>query len=367
MQTQLVNIGAAFRQFLRTRFRLPRTLRVTATGWKFIAMTVVVGIAAVNTVNNLLYLVFGLMLSFIMASSILSELMLRKVSLERGFPKHLFAQQAAPVTVTVTNRKRLVSSFALIVEDTSAEISSQRTAYILKVPAGETVSVTYPVTFTRRGMHRPGKIRLSTRYPFGLFHKSATFVESDDMVLVYPEIKPLSPASIPQGAANVGDIVSTVRGQGVDLHGIREYVAGDSSGRIHWKSSAKLAKLMTKEFHDDQRKRISVVLDVSEPSAPATFSQDLEQSVSLAASYAMLLTERHFQVQLITAESRSAFADGQRHMFTLLRTLALFQPRNGQNTQTLAQAMRILDRTKAGRIVIGLSGRVGAPQPAQLR
>lgn len=357
MEIPFAHTIAAIRRFLRKWIRLPRTLRITKTGWKFLGMTLVIGIAAVNTANNLLYLVFGLMLSFIMASSILSELMLRKVALVRTFPKHVFAQQAAPVTVAVTNRKRVISSYALIIEDFSKGTSSENRAYVLKVPARGTVSVTYPMMFTRRGLHRPGVVRLSTRYPFGLFHKSATFVESDEMILVYPEIQPLSPSNIPQGVASVGDIASSTKGYGLDLHGIREYSTGDSSGRIHWKSSAKLAKLMTKEFHDDQRKRISVVLDVSLPgkSVSSTFFQDVEHAVSLAASYAVLLTQQHFQVQLVTSESRSAFSDGQRHLFALLRTLALFQPKNGQSTRNITRALRNLDRAKATRIVIAVT------------
>jgi uncharacterized protein (DUF58 family) len=331
-------------------------LRITKTGWKFIGMTLVVGFAAVNTANNLLYLVFGLMLSFIAASGILSESMLRKVSLERTFPRHVFAGQPAPVTITVTNRKRLISSFALIIEDASTGTSSENRAYVLKVAARDSVAVTYPMTFTRRGLHRPGAIRISTRYPFGLFHKTATFVESDDMLLVYPHIQPLSLSNIPQGVANVGDTVAPVKGSGLDLHGIREYMTGDSSGRIHWKSSAKLAKLMTKEFHDDQRKRIAVVLDVTLPgrTLPAAFLQNVEQAVSMAASYALLLIQQHFQVQLVTPESRSAFADGQHHLYTLLRTLALFQPKNGQSNQNIMRAIRNLKKVKTTRIVVGL-------------
>lgn len=354
MQTRFDHHISAIRRFFRKWIRLPRTLRITKTGWKFIGMTLIVGIAAVNTANNLLYLVFGLMLSFITASSILSESMLRKISLERTFPRYVFAGQPAPVTVTVTNRKRLITSFALMIEDASTGTSSENRAYVLKVVARDSVAVTYPMTFTRRGLHRPGAIRLSTRYPFGLFHKTATFVESDELLLVYPEIQSLSPSTIPQGGENVGDIVSPVKGNGLDLHGIREYMAGDNSGRIHWKSSAKLAKLMTKEFHDDQRKRISIVLNVSLPGnpMPATFFQDVEHAISVAASYVVLLIRQHFQVQLITPESRSTFADGQRHLYGLLRTLALFQPKNGQSNQHIMQAIRNLNRAKAMRIVV---------------
>jgi uncharacterized protein (DUF58 family) len=249
-----------------------------------------------------------------------------------------------------------------MVEDLSKGTSSENRVYVLKVAAGDTVDVTYPITFARRGLHRPGAIRLSTRYPFGIFQKSATFVESDDLIVVYPDVQQLSPSSIPQGIASVGDVVSTTKGQGLDLHGIREYVAGDSSGHIHWKSSAKLAKLMTREFHDDQRKRISVVLDVSLPgkSVPASFFQDIEQAISLAASYVVLLIRQHFQVQLVTSEGRSAFADGQRHLYTLLRTLALFQPKNGQSSFLISRAIRNLDRARATRIVIAVSSRTAS-------
>jgi uncharacterized protein (DUF58 family) len=343
-------------RLLRKHLRLPRALRITRTGWKFLGMTLVVGIAAVNTANNLLYLIFGLMLSFIMASSILSEVMLRRITVARRFPRHLFVGQAAPVTVTVRNGKRLMASFALVVEDGSTGTSSPNTAYVLKVPARDAVSVTYPLTFTRRGLHRPGNIRIVTRYPFGLFQKAATFAEYDDVLLVFPEILPLSPKSLPQGTAHVGEIVAAAKGIGVDFQGIREYVVGDSSGRIHWKSSAKLGALMTKEFHDDQRKRIAVVLDVSQSPAavPAAFFQELEHAISLAASYATLFIQQQFQVQLVTSESRSAFADGQRHLFTLLRALALFQPTNGHGPQRLSRAFHTLERTRTSRIVIGV-------------
>jgi uncharacterized protein (DUF58 family) len=295
------------------------------------------------------------MLSFIVASGIMSELMLRKVTLERTFPRHLFVGQPALASMTVTNRKRLMSSFSLSIEDDTKGTSSENRAYVLKVAARDAVSVTYPMTFTRRGLHRPGLIRMSTRYPFGLFHKIATFVESDEMFVVYPKIQSLSPSRIPQGTANVGDILSSSKGSGLDLHGIREYMAGDSSGRIHWKSSAKLAKLMTKEFYDDQRKRISLVLDISLPAqtVPSTFYQDVEDAISLVASYAVLLTNQHFQVQLITPENRSHFADGPRHLYAMLRSLALFQPKNGRSGQHINQAIRALNRAKAMRIVIG--------------
>lgn len=340
---------------VRRWLTLPRTLRVTGTGWRFIGLTLIVGFAAMNTANNLLYLVFGCMLSFITASGILSELMLRKVALNRTFPKHLFAQTAFPVMVTLTNAKRFIASFSLLFEDFS-QGAKPETTYVLKVPARQAVTVTYRLTFPQRGEHRPGRMRLSTRYPFGLFHKSATFVETDDTLLVYPQVQRLSPAERPHPAAHSGEFESPKQGRGLEIYGIRDYVPGDSSGRIHWKSTAKLARLMTKEFHDDQRKRVSVVLDLSIPDKPlpANFAQDAERAISRAASYIAYFVQNHFQLQLITPQQRTPFDAGQRHLFVLLRLLALFQPQPDTGHKRPLQQLRRGDRANTLQVRVGI-------------
>lgn len=337
--------------------RPPRSLRITRTGWKFLGLTLIVGFAAVNSNNNLLYLIFSLMLSFITTSGVLSELMLRKVSLVRTFPRHIFAWQSVLVGVTLTNRKKYISSFSLVIEDFSQGNPPGNRAYILKIPAGQTTTVNYPVTFARRGLHRPGKLRLSTRYPFGFFQKSATFIETDEEILVYPEIQTLQPSDIPNSSAYAGEFESLKKGNGFEIHGVREYIHGDTNARIHWKSTAKLAKLMSKEFDDDQWKRISVILDVSLPVTPrpATFFQDVERAISLTATYVIHFMKSHFQIQLITLNQKSSFDHGQHHLFTLLRTLALLQPTNGNSRQHLTKVIRSLNRTNVMKILISVN------------
>ncbi|HEX9618723.1 MAG TPA: hypothetical protein VF989_01230, partial [Polyangiaceae bacterium] len=71
---------------LRRFFRPPRTLRPTRAGWSFFALTFGVGFAALNTGNNLLYLVLSLMLSFLVLSGVLSESALRGIGLRRRIP-----------------------------------------------------------------------------------------------------------------------------------------------------------------------------------------------------------------------------------------------------------------------------------------
>ncbi len=323
-------------------------------GWKFLGLTIIVGFAGVNTGNNLLYLVFGLMLSFITTSGILSEFMLRKVRVHRTFPRHIFAQQAVLTSVTLTNRKRFISSLSLRVEDFTQPEYAEYSRYVLKIPAGESATVTYPVTFPRRGLHRPGKIRVSTRYPFGFFLKSATFIEVDDDVLVYPRIEKLSPADILNASSSVGTFESSQKGRGLEVHGIREYVYGDSSSRIHWKSTAKLAKLMTKEFEAEQKKKIALVLDISHPRTkiPTSFYQDIEHAISLTASYSMYFIKDNFQVQLITPAQQSKTDHGQRHLFGILRILALLESGNGNGRQNFTHSLRKLQQAHIMKILI---------------
>jgi hypothetical protein len=63
--------------------RWPRRLKLTREGKYFIFITFGVGVAAINTGNNLLYLLLGMLLSLIIVSGVLSELSLRHLTVAR--------------------------------------------------------------------------------------------------------------------------------------------------------------------------------------------------------------------------------------------------------------------------------------------
>ena len=84
--------------------RPPRTLRPTRAGWIFFALTLGVGFAALNTGNNLMYMVLSLLLSFLVLSGVLSESALRGIQVRRLLPAELVAEREAIVGVEVSNR-----------------------------------------------------------------------------------------------------------------------------------------------------------------------------------------------------------------------------------------------------------------------
>lgn len=114
-----------------------------------------------------------------------------------------------------------------------------------------------------RGEFTLGPITLSTGDPFGLF-QSRRHIPATSKILIYPMVVPIYDFAPPIGAISGGDarrqrapFITT------NASGVREYAAGDSLNRVHWKSSARQDRLMVKEFELDPQADSWVVLDVS--------------------------------------------------------------------------------------------------------
>jgi len=60
-----------------------------------------------------------------------------------------------------------------------------------------------------------------------------------------------------------GDFASAFRGSGLEFAHLRAYTTGDEIRSIDWKSSAKMNRLMVKEFIQEQERTVVVALDVS--------------------------------------------------------------------------------------------------------
>ena len=113
------------------------------------------------------------------------------------------------------------------------------------IPARTTVSTAAGVHALRRGLLRPGRLTLFTRYPLGLVYAWA-YLELDLHCVVYP--RPASPGlPLPTSATSAG--AGSERGTGQeDFSGMRQYHVGDSPRHIAWKLAARDQGLLTKQF-----------------------------------------------------------------------------------------------------------------------
>lgn len=100
---------------------------------------------------------------------------------------------------------------------------------------------------SRRGLFRPGRLKLQTLYPFGLC-RAWTWVDLDMHCWVYP--KPI-PCVIPKMACSVhsSDAVTVTREGNEDFDGLRNYQPSDSLKSVDWKAFARRGTLYTKQFH----------------------------------------------------------------------------------------------------------------------
>jgi len=284
-----------------------------------------VGFAALNTGNNLLYLVLSLMLAFLVLSGVLSESALRGIRVRRRLPRELFAETPCTVGLEITNRQRRVPAFAVLVEDRATEAGAvQRVAgrgFALRVGPGETEPRPYRCLPGPRGEIRFDGFRVSTRFPFGLFSK-ALALEAAQTALVYPALEPLGIPPSFGAAPEAGEGVAGEHGTGPVVSDLRHYQHGDPLRRIHWRASLRRDELLVRKAESEQRGEVEVHLRTAgqEP------GEGFERGVRWAASEVVALLEAGARVALRTDARRIEADLGDRQRRRLLAFLARVEP-----------------------------------------
>ncbi len=114
---------------------------------------------------------------------------------------------------------------------------------------------------TRRGRFRLGPATLIGGDPFGLF-PAKIVVGGTREVVVLPPTVPLTSFPVPAGRLTGGEALRRRTYQVTpNAAGVREYAPGDSLSRIHWKSTARRDRLISKEFELDPMSDIWILLD----------------------------------------------------------------------------------------------------------
>ena len=276
----------------RPKRRFLRGLRFTRQGKLYTAVTLGVGIAAVNTGNNLLFLVLGLMLGLILVSGILSEMTLRGLVVTRGLPETATAEAVFPVELRVRNTKRFAASFGVELRDEIDGVPFRRRCFFLRVSPGEDRAIAYRCEIDKRGVARFDGTDVFTRFPFGLFEKHR-FVPLEETVIVLPKVVPVP---MPEGIPANGDRVSPDRhaGYGIEFRELREMGPGDDLRRIDWRATARLRRFMVRQTEIEADAFVEILLDPS--AAPG---HDPEESIARAASIIRLCAVRNVPVRLV--------------------------------------------------------------------
>lgn len=314
---------ARFR-FLRW-LKPPRKFRVTREGKWFIGGTLLLGFAAVNGGINLLFLLFGMMLSLLIANGVLAEICLRQLVSQRHPPPSFFAGKPFLMGISIKNQKRWFPTFSLEVEDLSKDGTPiDRRCFFLKIPAGREQETSYRRTLYRRGRHHLQGLRLSTRFPFNLLRRSLD-IPLPIEIIVYPALISVHTPWLYQRLSLIDENGSPRRSRGGEFHGLREMRPDDDPRDIHFRTSARRGHLFVREFEADQGHIAMIALEETTLVEPERDSA-IELAVTTAASLALELLRRGYQVGLCAGGARLLPERSGRQENRILHALALYEP-----------------------------------------
>jgi len=308
--------------------------KVTREGWFYMAGIILISLAALNTGNNLLFLILASFIAIILMSGILSSITLSGVAMRLQLPEHIFAGQPIRATIELENEKLTLPSFSLRVEGVTAKNSPaaaflEKPVYFPYLPKRGRAHQSVPICFPARGVYCQDAFRIVTRFPFGFLQKTHR-VDLRTEALVYPSVEPTREfVEIMPGLQ--GAMESLAKGRGQDLYALRDYVPTDSARHVHWKASARLGSLMVREFTREDETRILLVLDphvfTPDPgSASQTPADRFERAVTLCAGVAWHFFERNALIQFRSAGVETPLAPAEENIFAILHHLALAQP-----------------------------------------
>jgi uncharacterized protein (DUF58 family) len=292
-----------------------RRIRFTAGGIAFTVGTTAVGFAALNTGNNLLYLLLGAMLGFIAVSGWLSEQAIRNLSIERKVPRGITVGRDVTLTYHVRNEKARLPSLAVEIR----EHGLPESAFLSHVSPGGYATARSSNGFVRRGVYPLGTLTLSTAFPFGLFRKERDLQMPGEIVVWPRHDRPVrDPAPAAGRRPRATEHERGARGSRGEYRSLRPYRTGDDPRDIHWKSSARLRAPVVREYERGAADTLWICLDTRGADGDAA-----ERAVEIAASLA----------------ARSAH---ERRPFAVVAGQAVVEP--GADLETLERALDVLAR-----------------------
>jgi len=361
----LTTVPYLARRVAATRIRDALDYEVTRVGIIYVVIVLLIGVAALNTGNNLLYIIVAALLAAILASGVASALVLHDLELDVHLPEHVFAGRAAVGHIVVKNPRRWLPSFSVNVVSLKKQKSEKHwqwmpatfsfpagrpggkqwfrladrrlqrvtvdkpgpnifegSAFFPYIPAGSELKADVELRFNRRGSYSQHSFGLATRFPFAFLTKTRR-VPLVREIVVYPSVEPVDEffEILP---LITGEFEAFVRGRGYDLYRIREYMPEDSARHVDWKATAKSGSLKVREFSREDERKLRIVFD--NPTADVLSDQAYEHAVALVASLSWHFANENTEMSFVAQGY-----GGQPEVYRFLAYLALVHPGAGSS------------------------------------
>jgi len=351
----LTTVPYLARRAAAARIRDALDYEITGVGITYILMVLLIGIAALNTGNNLLYIIVAAMLAAILASGVASAITLRNLHLEIQLPEHVFASRPILGHIFLRNLRRWMPSFSVNIvslqpkrkiasrsrgifqsrfsrpqdqsrqhEDSAHSPTGifQGSAFFPYVPPSSEVRADTQLCFEKRGRYCQNVFGIATRFPFAFLIKTRR-VSLQKEVIVYPRVEPTDEffEVLP---LVTGEFETFVRGRGYDLYRIREYMPEDSARHVDWKATAKSGSAKVREFSREDERKLRIVFDNPQPGILSRAAY--EEAVATVASLSWHFVGQNTEISFV-APNYMAGSD----IYGFLKYLALVEPQTDRS------------------------------------
>lgn len=274
------------------------------------AITLLIGFAAVNTGNNLLFFIVSALLGFMAVSGVLGWLNIHGLDAVVTPPDEVYSGVPTLFTLRLTNRKRLLPSFLLQVGCDGA------TADFRVMDRQGTATSSLMMTLMGRGHHTLGGVTVCSPFPINFFVRCRN-LPLDLRTVVFPVPLGCPGATDSRTHGRSGSLAAQGKGYEGDIDRIVAYSGGDPLKMIHWRLSARHDELKVKELSATAREPLVIDID----RLPAG---NLEEKLSCATYLVNRLMREGRPVGLKLRKRLLKPADSRGHRLRLLTELALY-------------------------------------------
>lgn len=306
----------------------------TGRAYSFIVTALILYFFANQTQVGWLYIMSALILGVVVTAWFLNRGALRRLDVSRSVgdePGAAFHEgDDIAVALTLKNHRRTPAPHVRALEQCplAAPGSPQRSMKLFTTAIRRRSEVTfhYDVTVDRRGLHEYPPITLTSRAPFGFFQREAD-IDLRTRALAYPEVRKLKRLRLLDDQ-RATDMVRPRAGVGSEVIGVRPYRSGDSPRHIHWRSVARTGQLVSKEFAEEGRPGVTIVLDTLRDPRPWLDSKHtpFEYAVKVAASIGEYAQRRGFPLEVVADPDALPAPYGALSWDALMQYLARVQP-----------------------------------------
>jgi uncharacterized protein (DUF58 family) len=339
----------------------------TREGAVYLAIIAVISVAALNTGNNLLFIILASLLAGILVSGIFSKIVLEGLELEMSLPEHIFAGRPVIARLTLSNAKWVFPSFSVTVsvrepdrkKKTAVPVASRPilddAVYVPYIPHRASVTQRVELLFPRRGRYAQDGLRVGTKFPFGFLRKAHEVLNRKEILVLpsverserFNEILPLIGA----------ELESFFKGRGQDLYAIRDYQETDPARHVDWKATAKAQQLKVREFSREDDRRLAIVFDNRLPEQSEAAVRQFEKGVALCACLAWHFSEIGAHMQFLTFAYETEMAPASDLVFPVLEKLAMIEPIAVRPSQEALSLEPPEDGTEVFRVVLTFNGK----------